>query len=245
MRTVTATAVWLSLSFAALAGPLEEADSAHRAGDFTTAADRYRPLAAQGEPVAQFRLGVLYEEGKGITKDSREAIRWYVVASAQGHAEAAYNLARMYHDGRGVPQDHRRARHWYKVAAQQGDTKALVNLGVMTVHGDGGPRHYRKALELFSVAAHRGDGRAKDNIGTMFLKGLGVSRDLLRAYMWFDLAAAHGDLESIRNRDKVGRMMTHKDILRAKQMATELQRHFQQRGQSSRCHESRSGAGHH
>ena len=106
MRPLAVIAVWLSLISAALGGPLEDADSFFRTGDFKTAAALYRPLGAEGEPFAQFRLGVLYEEGKGITQDSLEAIRWYVVASAQGHSDATYRLARLYHDGRGIPQNY-------------------------------------------------------------------------------------------------------------------------------------------
>jgi TPR repeat protein len=130
----------LSSNLAALGAPLEDGDSAFQIGDVLTAANLYRAVAIQGEPLAQFRLGVLYEEGKGTEKGSREAIRWYLVASAQGFSDATYNLARLYHDGRGIPQNHVRARRWYGVAAKQGYLKALVNLGVMNAVGEGGPR---------------------------------------------------------------------------------------------------------
>ena len=105
--------------------------------------------------------------------------------------------------------------------------KALVNLGVMNAVGEGGPRDYRKARELFAVAAQRGDDTAKNNIGAMYFKGLGVPRDLLRAHMWFNLAAAHGDSEAVRNRDRVARLMTGKQILRAQEMASKKQMHVQ------------------
>jgi TPR repeat protein len=225
MQATAAIAFWLSLTSAALAGQLEDADFAFRAGDFVTAADLYRPIATQGEPVAQFRLGVLYEEGKGITKDSREAIRWYVVAS-QDSSEATFRLARLYHDGRGVPRNYGLARRWYRVAAQQDNAKAMVNLGAMNAHGEGGPRDYRKALKLFARAAQRGDDTAKNNIGLMYLKGLGVARDIVRALHWFTLAAAHGNAEAIRNRDKIAHLMTRKEFLRAEQMASKRHGHF-------------------
>jgi TPR repeat protein len=63
------------ISEVAMAGPLEEADSAFDRGDFGVARNVYSELADQGDRIAQFKLGLMYEEGKGVAKDSREAIR--------------------------------------------------------------------------------------------------------------------------------------------------------------------------
>jgi TPR repeat protein len=141
--------LFLIISEVAMAEPLGEANSAFDEGNFGLASRLYGELASQGDRMAQFRLGVLYDEGKGIAKDSREAIRWYSVASAQGVPEAAYNLGRLYHDGRGIPQNYGRARRWYLVATGRGNTKAAVNLGVMNALGEGRPRDSRKAIEWF------------------------------------------------------------------------------------------------
>jgi TPR repeat protein len=106
MRVLIAILLLL-VSKTAMAGPLEEANSAFDTRDFGLARNLYSELANQGDRVAQFKLGVMYEEGKGVTKDSREAIKWYSVASAQGFPEAAFNLGRLYHEGRGIPQNYR------------------------------------------------------------------------------------------------------------------------------------------
>jgi uncharacterized protein len=92
MRILIATLL-LMISEMAMAGPLEEANSAYDKGDFILARNLYSELANQGDRIAQFKLGVMYEESKGVAKDSREAVRWYSVASAQGFPEAAFNLA--------------------------------------------------------------------------------------------------------------------------------------------------------
>jgi TPR repeat protein len=125
MRVLIAIMLWM-VSEMVVAGPLEVANSAYDKGDFGLARNLYSELANQGDRLAQFKLGVMYEEGKGVTKDSREAIRWYIVASGQGFPGAAFNLGRLYHDGRGIPQNHSRARRWYLVASARGDTKAAV-----------------------------------------------------------------------------------------------------------------------
>ncbi len=36
-------------------------------GDYTTALNTFRPLAEQGEAQAQFKLGVMYHQGLGVT----------------------------------------------------------------------------------------------------------------------------------------------------------------------------------
>jgi uncharacterized protein len=217
------TIVGIMISEVAMAGPLEEADSAFNRGDFGRARNGYSELANQGDRIAQFKLGVLYDEGNGVDKNSREAIRWYCISSAQGFPEAAYNLGRLYQDGRGIPQNFERARQWYLIATGRGETKAAVNLGVMNASREGGRRDYRTAIGWFLFAAQRGDERAKNNLGTMYFNGQGVSRDLVRAHMWYNLAAAQGDAEAIQNRASVAQLMTAKQIARAQKMASERQ----------------------
>ena len=213
---VSITILLLMISEVAMAGPLEEPDSAFNRGDFGLARNGYSELANQGDRIAQFKLGVLYDEGNGVDKNSREAIRWYCVSSAQGFPEAAYNLGRLYQDGRGIPQSFERARQWYLIAAGRGETKAAVNLGVMNASGEGGRRDYRTAIGWFLFAAQRGDDRAKNNLGTMYFNG-----DLVP--MWYNLAAAQGDAEAIQNRASVAHLMTAKQIARAQKMASERQ----------------------
>jgi uncharacterized protein len=47
----------------------------------------------------------MYENGWGVSKDDKEAAKWYRLAAAQGNAIAQNNLGTMYRDGHGVPQD--------------------------------------------------------------------------------------------------------------------------------------------
>jgi len=57
---------------------------AYKRGDYDTALKEFRPLAEQGEMVAQWSLGVMYERGRGVPQDSVQAYRWYTLAAAQG-----------------------------------------------------------------------------------------------------------------------------------------------------------------
>jgi TPR repeat protein len=46
-------------------------------GDYATALKEFLPLATQGNPDAQLNLGVMYQQGLGVRKDYKEAVRWY------------------------------------------------------------------------------------------------------------------------------------------------------------------------
>ncbi len=91
-----------------------------------------RPLAEQGDPVAQNALGGLYYSGDGVPRDGAEAARWYRLAAEQDHAEAQYNLGLLvYYAGRGAPQDNTQALMWLTLAASQGNENAQKTLAVV------------------------------------------------------------------------------------------------------------------
>ncbi|MCZ6876991.1 MAG: tetratricopeptide repeat protein [Acidobacteria bacterium] len=73
--------------------------------------------AEQGDADAQYRLGVMYNEGQEVPQDYKEAVRWWRAAAEQGLASSQNNLGVMYDEGRGVPQDYIQAHMWYNLAA--------------------------------------------------------------------------------------------------------------------------------
>ena len=106
MIATLALAVSSGVSFA---GPLEDGRAAYDRGDDETAFQSLMPLAAQGNAVAQTRLGVMYENGQGVPQDYDKAVKWYRLAATQGYATAQINLAGMYVNGRAGPQDYNEA----------------------------------------------------------------------------------------------------------------------------------------
>ncbi|MCZ8501185.1 tetratricopeptide repeat protein [Vibrio lentus] len=70
----------------------------------------------------------MYEDGKGVPQDNKQAAHWYHKAAEQGYARAQTNLAVLYENGKGVPQDEKQAAHWYRKAAEQGYGRAQRNL---------------------------------------------------------------------------------------------------------------------
>jgi uncharacterized protein len=99
---------------------------------------RYFLLCAEdGDPIAQFNVGLMYRSGEGVPRDDAEAARWYRRAARQGHVTAQYNLGVMYAQGEGVPQDDSEAMRWFQMAADHGDAQAQHNLGFMYENGRG------------------------------------------------------------------------------------------------------------
>lgn len=127
--TWVAAALLLGCS-AAWAGTFEEGVAAQDRGDYTTAFNTFRQLAAQGDAASQFRLSLLYNAGQGVVPDRKEALRWLLQAAQRGNAQAQSNLGVAYSKGRGVAQDPLKAYAWFSLAAQSGSPDALTNRDV-------------------------------------------------------------------------------------------------------------------
>ena len=97
---------------------------AYNAGDYATVLQEWRPLAEQGNAAAQFNLGLMYYNGKGVPQDYAEAFKWWRLAAEQGDAIAQSNLGSLYEYGQGVLQDNIMAHMWYNLAAANGNEKS-------------------------------------------------------------------------------------------------------------------------
>ena len=124
--------------------------------------DELHALAEQGDAVAQFNLGVMYENGRGVPQDDAYAGGWYRLAADQGYADAQFNLGIMYAFGVGMPQDYAEAVRWYRLAADQGHAPAQGNLGDMYADGQGVPKDYVDAHLWLNLAAAQSSGEDRD-----------------------------------------------------------------------------------
>ena len=142
----------------AIAGAVEDCAAANDRQDYAEALRLCRPLAEQGEAVAQATLGSMYEDGLGgLEQDEAEAVKWYRRAAEQGNADAQIRLGVMYEDGRGgLAQDYAEAAKWYRKAAEQGNVDAQATLGFRYEHGKGVPQDYVLAHMWLSLAAAKG-----------------------------------------------------------------------------------------
>ena len=81
------------------------ARDAYRRGEHEAAFGTFLDLATRGHPRAQYQVGWLYANGRGVPQDFQEAVRWYRQAAEQGHPAGQWALGRRYVRGEGVEQD--------------------------------------------------------------------------------------------------------------------------------------------
>ena len=139
---------------------LGEAGAAYKRGDYATAMEGFRVHAEQGHALAQYSLGVMYAEGKGVPENDAEAVKWFRKAAEQGNDSAQWRLGAMYNYGWGVPGDEAEAATWYRKAAEQGHANAQLRLGGMYFVGEGVPEDYVLAYAWHNLAAAQGNKNA-------------------------------------------------------------------------------------
>ena len=99
-----------------------------RRQDFNAAAKWYRLAATFNNNVdAQFRLGELHFNGRGVEHDYGKAIQYYTQAATKGHAAAQYLLGSMYQEGWGVNRDLIVAYIWLKMSAAKRAEALAIN----------------------------------------------------------------------------------------------------------------------
>src|SRR5512140_2035652 len=123
MRGVIACMLFTACAFAA---DFNAGLKAYEAGDFARARQEWQPLAEEGSAAAQFNLGLLYYDGRGVPQNYTEAARWFERAAAQGYTKAQNNLGAMYGAGRGVKKDYVQAYKWLSICAASGSEGCIT-----------------------------------------------------------------------------------------------------------------------
>ena len=182
------------------------------------------PLAGVNydDPKVQFKLGLMYDVGRDVPQDYKEAVTWFTKSAEQGFGPAQYSLGVMYADGHGVPQNYEEAVKWYTKSAVQGFAPAQYNLGVMYHKGRGVPQNYNKSFEWYTKSAEQGYAKAQSNLGVLYFNGQGTPENYVEAYAWLSVAAARGDDVAGQNRDKVKEEMTAEQIAKGQEMTADL-----------------------
>lgn len=149
--------------------------------------------AKSGEAEAQNALGEAYYDGKGVTENLPEAVKWFTKAAEQENAKAEYNLGNCYYYGYGVYENYGEAVKWYTKAAEQGCAEAQNSLGYYYEINELNPK---KAVEWYTKAAEQGLRIAQCNLGVCYKNGNGVEKNLEEAIKWYTKAADQGYAEA-------------------------------------------------
>ena len=185
--------------------PMEKADSLAMKWDLKGALSILQPLAAQGDAVAQFKIGHLYDvdgamfqiKNKGgqlgtPETDFENAKNWYQKSADQGYARAEGFLGKLYIWGIGAMRDqgvdNERGVELLLKAAAQGDREAQCSLGLNYQQGIGVAINPDESLKWFRLAAEQEDEYAASQIGYMYSSGNGLPKDPIEAYVWLTIA---------------------------------------------------------
>jgi hypothetical protein len=88
----------------------------YQEGKYEDVAKGLEPLAKVDHHGAQELLGIMYEEGQGVTKDPHKAYDWLIKAADANRPLAQHHLGVMYYQGDGVAKDPIVALMWLHIA---------------------------------------------------------------------------------------------------------------------------------
>jgi hypothetical protein len=176
--------------------------------------------ASQGSSEAQYDVGTMYLNGRGVKANRDAALEWFTRAADQNNAQAIirlklmqenearfrktlaaaetgdrdsqYELGNMYTRGVGVEIDTARAIAAYESAAGQGHNKAAYRLGLIHYEGNGVATDMPAALRWFRSAAEGNYPAAQYYLGRMYASGEGTAKDGARALEWLSKAVEGG-----------------------------------------------------
>ena len=149
---------------------LHQGLAGYRAGDVKSSVEAFKYAAANGNPLARWKLGRMYAEGDGVPQDDFKAFQYFS------------QIVQNYDEDEGSPRD-------LSIVSN-----AFVALGVYDLTGisntDVKPDPER-ALEMFQYAAlNFGSADAQYNLARLYLDGASnVQKDVRQAARWMALAA--------------------------------------------------------
>jgi len=160
--------------------------------------------AKKSHPIGMYNLAVLYEEGKGTSKNQSRAEQLYraLFSSLKNLADkndkyAQYDIGFMYYAGKSVQKNPQEALKYISLAAEKGHMPASYLLGKMYLHGEGVEKDPGKAVFWLAKSASKGDIMSEYLLGITYLKGDGtVGKNSGEAYFWLSRAAKKGDADA-------------------------------------------------
>ncbi|TDV11434.1 caspase family protein [Paraburkholderia caballeronis] len=115
-------------------------------------------LRARGDdPAALTTLGMIYEGGFGVRKDSRTAVAYYRRAAQKNYPIAQTLLGEVYFEGKLVPRDYHEAERWLARAAAQDHTRAKLDLAQLRAERGQGDatQNWANAISLMMKSVSR------------------------------------------------------------------------------------------
>ena len=148
-----------------------------------------RKAAEWGNFVAQWNLGLIYTEGRGVEKNEGEAARWFRKITQRDSQHDFIDPTTV------------KWAQLFLSAIEHGDDRSQYELG-HDYYEYGGDRYRwdhnfeeseREAAKWYRKAAEQGNADAQYRLGFMYAHGKGVEKDEVEAARWYYKAAERGD----------------------------------------------------
>ena len=109
--------------------------------------------AQHGSAQSAFNVGVMYERGFVVERDSTRAVEWYRKAADANLPIAKQHLALMLREGKGVARNGQEAIDLLRAASRQGQAVSMFTLGDIYERGDLVPKDPALALAWYAITS--------------------------------------------------------------------------------------------
>ena len=178
-------------------------DQGERQQDFKKALSYLRKSAIQGNIEAQYHMGLVHKQGKGVEANPTIALKWFYIAAEAGHKQAisltqngetgmlpkptntAKNLSKYFSD----------AVMLYKASVVKNKPDWQFKLGCLFEAGLGVDQDYAEAAHWYKLASDQKHDAAHAALGKLHFHGLGVANSTAQAVDLFTISAANGNAD--------------------------------------------------
>ena len=183
---------------------LKKGKKAYKEGNFDKAIKFFRRSSEDGNIVADWYLGHIYLEGRGVPRDNAMAFSYYSrVAESYDPDERDKNRLRIMVDAQLRVADYYRvgiadagiksnykvaARSYLRIASTYGHPGAQYSLGLMNIKGQGVKKNPQQGLKWLIAAARKRHPLSSAYLGDLYWDGKLVQKDRTRGLMWYILA---------------------------------------------------------
>lgn len=165
------------------------------------------PMAKNGDPESQRKLGQCYLFGKGVEKNTQEGIKWLQKSAETENLNALVLLFGIYLKGEfGADQDMEKAVSYLQRAANKKATDQQTKeciagfqcvLGNFYETGNGVKKDLKEAIRWYEKSADAGNPLGEASLGALYYDGRGVPRDPAKAVEFFEKSAKKNDIRGM------------------------------------------------
>ena len=173
------------------------ADIAMNEGDFASAVDQYKNiLKFEPNETAQYNLGSLYAQGKGVEQDFMEGAYWFRQAELVGDERTGKLCLKCSMDFVHQTFDKKTPEQLY---SETTDVNLEACRKLYAIAGNHlNKNEYAAAAKLFRATAEFGDdGYSQNYLAVLFNAGAGIEKNDLASLYWFDKAVDNGAADNL------------------------------------------------